>query len=159
MIGQVKGWQWLKSWRLDELVPNPGHEAVARRRSSKGSVLDPVARSLQQHQQPRLWSYTSRASSSCVLLRTRKACRSWPGCQRKRWLRSMAAVGTCSWATSTPPSELRVAPADSASIVGKGTACDEEWMSGSISPPCLVRRRPCGCPAQPPHFRHGVPAG
>lgn len=25
---RVKGWQWLKSWRLDELVPNPGHEAV-----------------------------------------------------------------------------------------------------------------------------------
>ncbi|CAE7224886.1 EFHC1 [Symbiodinium natans] len=25
---RVKGWRWLKSWRLDELAPNPGHEAV-----------------------------------------------------------------------------------------------------------------------------------
>ena len=33
--GKVKGWRWLKSWRLDELAPNPGHEAVPR---SKGAI-------------------------------------------------------------------------------------------------------------------------
>jgi len=25
---RIKGWQWLKSWNLDALRPNPGHEAI-----------------------------------------------------------------------------------------------------------------------------------
>ena len=156
VIGQVKGWQWLKSWRLDELVPNPGHEAVAWRMSSKGSGLDPLARSLQQ-QQPRLWSYTSRASSSCVLLRTRKDCRSRPGCQRIRWLRSTAAVGMCSWATSTPPS-VSVGPrASRFRFDCRQRNCMrrrmDEWLDFS-SMPRLEKAHGDSFPAQPQLCRH-----
>ena len=79
--GKVKGWQWLKTWRLDELAPNQGHEAVARSGKIKQSskILSRVFRTFSIDFQPfrfrigsilmtnlRLLSFTDRANWSCA---------------------------------------------------------------------------------------------